>query len=198
MTTPSGGVVNFAATSSALYVNTGTRLVTYSLTGVQSASFALPALFTKSYAATPVIDPSGNVYLSSYYGMKVDKFSPTGALLWSVDPNHGNPTGIFSVGTGSGFQVVVSLVQNTRSSLILNQANGTVAGSFPLVDNGSVTQEANGNLLYSANGYVETVSPSGQVLSTFGSSHIQGNGVHTGSGTEFYYPAQAVQGPDGT
>ena len=31
--TPSGGVVNFAATASALYVDTGTRLVTYSLSG---------------------------------------------------------------------------------------------------------------------------------------------------------------------
>jgi len=198
VTTPSGGVVNFAAASSALYVNTGARLVTYSLTGVQQSSFALPALFTKNYAATPVIDPSGNIYLSSYYGMKVDKYSPSGALLWSVDPNDGNPTGIFSVGTGSGFQIVVSLVQNTKSSVILNQASGTVAGSFPLVDNGFITQESDGNLLYSANGYVETVSPSGQVLSTFGSSHIEGNGVRTGSGTQVFYPAQAVQGPDGT
>ncbi len=198
VTAPAGGVVNFAATSSALYVDTGSRLVTYSLTGVHLSSFALPALFTKSYAATPVIDPNGDIYLSSYYGMKVDKFSPSGALLWSVDPSSGNPTGIFSVGTGSGFQVVVSLVQNAKASVVLNQSNGAASGSFPLVDDGFVTQEANGNLLYAANGYVETVGPTGRVLSTFGSSHIQGNGVHTGSGAQVFYPAQAVQGPDGT
>ncbi|HEY4928555.1 MAG TPA: discoidin domain-containing protein [Acidimicrobiales bacterium] len=198
VTTPAGGVVNFAATSSALYVDTGTRLVTYSLAGAQLSSFALPALFTKSYAATPVIDPSGNIYLSSYYGMKVDKFSPSGALLWSVDPDSGNPTGIFSVGTGSGFQVVVSLVQNAKASVVLSHSTGAVSGSFPLVDNGFVTQEANGDLLYSANGYVETVGPTGRVLSTFGASNIQGNGVHAGSGAQFYYPAQAVQGSDGT
>ncbi|HEY5110013.1 MAG TPA: discoidin domain-containing protein [Acidimicrobiales bacterium] len=195
---PAGGVVNFAVTSSALYVNTGTRLVTYSLSGVQQTSFALPALFTKSYADTPVIDPAGNIYLSSYYGKRVDKFSPAGVLLWSVDPSAGNPSGIFSVGTGSGFRVVVSLVQNTKSSVVLDQATGAVSGTFPLVDNGFVTQEANGNLLYSANGYVETVSAGGQVLSTFGASHTEGNGVHTGSGAQFYYPAQAVEGPDGT
>ena len=61
-----------------------------------------------------------------------------------------------------------------------------------------VTQEAGGNLLFSGNGYVETVSPTGQVLSTFGAANIQGNGAHTGSGSQFYYPGQAVQGPDGT
>jgi len=42
------------------------------------------------------------------------------------------------------------------------------------------------------------VSPAGTVLSTFGASHIEGDDVHTGSGAQFYYPAQAVQGPDGT
>ena len=55
--TPSGGVANFAATSSALYVNNGTQLVTYSLSGAQESAFNLPSLFTKSYAGTPVIDP---------------------------------------------------------------------------------------------------------------------------------------------
>ena len=193
-----GGVVNFTATSSALYVNTGSRLVTYSLAGVQESSFALPAHFTGNSASAPVVDPAGDIYLSSYYGQLVDKFSPSGALLWGVDPKGGNPTGLFSVGTGGSFQVAVSLVQVGNASELLNPANGSVTGTFPLVDNGFVTQESDGNLLYAANGYVETVSPTGKVLSTFGSSHIEGSGVHTGGGTQVYYPAQAVQGPDGT
>ncbi len=179
-------------------MNTGTDLVTYSLSGAQQGSFALPPHFTGNSATLPVVDPSGDIYLASYYGQLVDKFSPSGALLWSVDPRGGNPTGLFPVGTGASFQVVVSLVQDTTGSLVLDQATGSVTGSFPLVDDGFVSPEADGNLLYSANGYVETVSPSGRVLSTFGSSRIEGNGVHTGSGTQFYYPAQAVQGPDGT
>ena len=98
----------------------------------------------------------------------------------------------------SAFELVASFVQNTSSSPVLDPSNGSVTGIFPLIDNGFVTQESNGNLLYSANGYVETVSPTGKVLARFGAPHIEGNGVHTGSGEQFYYPAQAAQGSDGT
>ena len=48
------------------------------------------------------------------------------------------------------------------------------------------------------NGYVETVSSSGSVLSTFGASGTAGNGSHTGGPYQFYYTSQAVQGSDGT
>ncbi len=196
--TPPGSVVGFTATASNLYVDDGTHLITTTLTGATVSSFALPAGFTGNSASQPVVDPSGNIYLSSYYGQKVDKFSPTGSLLWSVDPRGGNPTHIFSVGTGSSFRLMATLVQNTTSSVVLDTSTGAVTGTFPLVDQGWVTQTASGNLLVSANGYVETVSPSGSVLATFGAPNIEGNGVHTGSGTQFYYPGQAVQGPDGT
>lgn len=37
---PSGGVADFAATSSALYVDNGSQLVTYSLSGAQESAFA--------------------------------------------------------------------------------------------------------------------------------------------------------------
>jgi hypothetical protein len=199
---PSGGVDNFTTTATNLYVDTGSQLVTYTLAGALVSSFALPTHFAggADEVYQPLIDAAGNIYLSSYYGAAVDKFSPTGTLLWSVDPPGGNPTAIYSTGSGASFQVVVSLVQDTAASVVLNQSTGAVTGTFPLVvgTNGYVTQESGGNLLYSANGYVETVSPTGRVLSTFGSENIEGNGTHTGSGTQFYYPAQAVQGPDGT
>ena len=195
---PTGGVVEFATTATALYVDTGTNLVTYSLSGVQQGSFALPAKLTGNSVTALVVDPSGDIYLGSYYGALVDKFSASGAVLWSVDPQSGNPTGLYSVGTGAAFQVMVSIVQDTKGSLVLAPATGAVSGTFPLVDNGYVTQESGGNLLYSANGYVETVSPTGKVLATFGSAHIEGTGARTGAGTQFYYPGQSVQGPDGT
>jgi len=200
--TPAGGVMNFATSATNLYVYTGSQLAIYTLAGVPVSSFALPANFVGAgqQVYQPLIDPSGDIYLSSYNGMAVDKFSPAGALVWSVDPQGGNPTAIYSTGTGANFTVVVSLVQNTATSVVLNQSTGAVTGTFPLVvgTNGFVTPESGGNLLYSANGYVETIGPSGTVLSTFGAPNIQGNGTHTGSGTQFYYPAQAVQGPDGT
>ena len=200
--TPPGGVDSFTATSTDLYVDTGGQLITYSLSGVEVSSFALPAHFAGNADEVyqPVVDPAGDIYLSSYYGTAVDKFSPSGALLWSVDPQGGNPTAMFSTGSGAGFTLVVSTVQDTGSSLILDPATGAVTGSFPLVVGGGgyVSHESNGDLLYSANGYVETVDPTGRVLGTFGAPNIEGNGQHTGSGTQFYYPAQAVQGPDGT
>ena len=199
--TPTGGVSSFAATTSNLYVNTGSQLLTYTLAGAQVGTFALPAnVGGGNEVSQPVIDPSGNIYLSSYYGTAVDKFSPAGALVWSVDPQHGNPTALFSVGTGANWRLMTSIVQNTATSLVLDASSGSVSGTFPLVSGlgDYVTQGSGGNLLFSANGYVETVSPYGQVLSTFGAPHIEGNGAHTGSGSQFYYPAQAVQGPDGT
>ena len=197
--TPPGGVESFAATSSALYVDTGTQLVTYSLSGVEQRAFTLPAVFNPdNVISQPVIDPSGDIYLASLYGKTVDKFSPTGAVLWSVDPSGANPTNMFAVGTGASFSLVVSLVENSSASEVLDLSTGAEIGTFPLVDQGYVTQEADGNLLYTANGYVETVSPSGTVLSTFGAPHIESNDVHSGGGQQFEYPAQAAQGPDGT
>jgi hypothetical protein len=200
--TPSGGVENFTTTASNLYVNTGSQLITYTLGGVQVSSFALPANFVgdSQQVFQPLIDPAGDIYLSSYNGKDVDKFSPAGVLIWSVDPQNENPTAIYSTGTGANFQVVVSLVQDTAASVVLSQSTGAVTGTFPLIvgTGDFVTLESGGNLLFSGNGYVETVGSNGQVLSTFGSANIKGNGTHTGSGAQFYYPAQAVQGPDGT
>jgi hypothetical protein len=197
-----GGIDNFTVTAANIYVDNGSQLATYTLGGALVSSFALPVRFAGNtdQVYQPLIDPAGNIYLASYYGSKVDKFSPGGRLLWSVDPQNGNPTSVFGVGTGANFSVAVSLVQNTSSSVVLDQTTGAVTGTFPLVvgQQGFVTQEAGGNILYSANGYVETLGPAGQVLSTYGASHIKGNAQRVGSGTQFYYPGQAVQGPDGT
>jgi hypothetical protein len=199
--TPSGGVANFAATSSDLYINNGTQLSTYTLAGALVSSFNLPSAFgPSSIVSQPVIDSSGNIYLSTFYGKLVDKFSPSGTVLWSVDPAGGNPTNLFSVGTGGSIQLVVSLTQNSSSSTLLSTSTGASTGTYPLVDHigDFVTQESGGNLLFTGNGYVETVSAAGQVLSTFGAPNIESNDLHTGSGAQFLYPGQAVQGSDGT
>jgi hypothetical protein len=200
--TPAGGVSSFTATSTGVYVNTGSTLVTYALTGSLIRSFALPTAIVNrngNEVTQPVVDPSGNIYVASYYDQQVDKFSPTGQLLWSVDPESGNPIGLFSMGAGSSFQLAVSVQGNAATSDLLNLSTGAVSGSFPLVDRfGYVTQESSGNLLYSGNGYVETLDSTGRVLSKFGSAQTGPSGAHTGSGSQFYYPSQVAQGPDGT
>jgi hypothetical protein len=208
LVSPPGGVIAFVATASNLYVNTGSQMVIYTLSGTEVRAFSIPSAFANSQQPTqPVVDPSGNIYLGSYYGTVVDKFTPTGALAWSVDPGH--PVGLFPIGTGSSFALGVSVVEHPGSSTELNLATGASSGSYPLYDDvGYVTQAPNGDDLYTEvssstqnqydEGYVETVSPSGTVLSTFGSGHIEGQGQKTGSGTQFYYPGEAAMGPDGT
>jgi hypothetical protein len=119
-------------------------------------------------------------------------------LLWSVDPGGDNPTDIFSVGIGSRFRIVVSLVQNTKSSVVLHQSTGALSGTFPLIDNGFVTQEASGDLPYSADEYVETMGPDGQVLSTFGaptSGETASTPGRDGSSTTQPKPWRAWTGP---
>ncbi len=199
---PPGGASNFTATSTDLYVNTGTQLITYTLGGTEVSSFALPSGFTGGSGndiSQPVVDPSGDIYLATYFSQAVEKFSPTGTKIWQSDPSKGNPYLIFPVGSGSGFELGVSLEQDTSSSELLNAGTGSVAGTFPLVGRGEyINQESNGDLLETGDGYVHTLSPSGSVLATFGSSHIKGADTHTGSGSQFYVPGQAAQGPDGT
>ena len=201
--TPAGGVGSLVATASDLYVvNAGNpaTLYVYTLAGATVTSFGLPTGFDSAgEISQPVVDGSGNIYLSSYYAQKVDKFSPTGTLLWSVDPSGDNPTNLFMAGSGASAQLVASFVQGT-SSVVLNESTGAAGAPFPFYSpvGGYVTTEASGNLLASDNGYVQTISPGGSVLSTFGSSGTAGNGSHTGGPYEFYYTGQADQGSDGT
>jgi hypothetical protein len=198
--TPRTGVVNFTATAGRLYVNTGATLATYTLAGARIGSFPLPAKLAGGDEITPpVVAPDGDIYLASYYGTVIDKFSPSGRVLWSVDPGGGNPTGLFATGSGPSFGLAVSLVQHSSSSDVLDPDTGAVIGQFPYVDDfGYVTLESDGRLLVSGDGYVTTRDASGAVVSRFGAPQSGGKGVHTGGGTQFYYPAQAIRAPDGT
>ncbi len=197
--TPSGGVVNFTANSTGIYVNTGSQVITYSLAGSKVSSFNLPSAIVNqngNEVSQPVVDPSGDIYLSSYYNQVLDKFSPTGTLLWSVDPQGGNPTGIFSIGTGSNFEVAVTVGQNSSHSDLIDQSTGAVNGTFPLLDDFDyVTQESDGNLLFSGNGYVKTISPTGTVLSSFGSGQTAGRRYPHRFGRPVLLPGPGRPGP---
>jgi hypothetical protein len=201
--TPAGGVGTLTATPTDLYVVNASNPATLdelTLAGAKVTGFALPSGFDLAgEISQPVIDSSGNIYLSSYYAQKIDKFSPTGTLMWSVDPYGDNPTNLFVAGSGSSARLVASFVQGT-SSAVLDEATGATGGVFPFYApvGGYVTTESSGNLLASDNGYVQTISSSGAVLSTFGSSGTAGTGTHTGGPYQFYYTGQADQGADGT
>ena len=84
--------------------------------------------------------------------------------------------------------------------MVLDEATGATGSAFPFFSpvGGYVTDRAVGEPAGFGNGYVQTVSSGGAVLSTFGSSGTAGNGTHTGGPYGFYYTGQAVQGPDGT
>ncbi len=204
---PAGGVNQFSASGTNLYVETtvagAPTIAVYTLTGALVTQITLPAGWNAGQESAPVIDASGNIYVSSYYSQRVVAYSPTGTQLWSVAPNNGNPDNLFSVGTGAGWHLVVSLVQDKAAgtSRVLDPATGALTGAtvpFYAPSYTQITERADGTALYSGNGYVKTISATGAVTATFGAPNTGWQGQHTGSGSQFYYQGQATSGSDGT
>jgi hypothetical protein len=201
---PSGGIYTVTVDTDGVYVVNGSGLSVYGLDGSTTTSWALPAALTgygDNGISQPVVDPDGNVYISSYYGQTVDAFSPSGTLLWSVDPAGGNPTNIFPVISSSGaWELAVSDTQDSSSSDLYSAA-GAPAGTTTLwgAYGSTFTAESNGDLLYSSGqGLIQTWSPDGStMLDEWGSPDTAGSGAHTGGAFQFYYAGQAAEGPDG-
>ena len=61
---PPGGVVNFTATSTNLYVLTSSQLITYTLSGSQVGSFSLPSGFSGGSCDLPTGRRPGGEHLS--------------------------------------------------------------------------------------------------------------------------------------
>ncbi len=207
LVSPAGGVSAFSATPTNLYVETtvsgAPAVAVYTLAGTPVTQFTLPAGWNAGEESAPVVDAAGNIYISSYYSQRVVAYSPAGTLLWSVDPNNGNPDNLFAVGTGTGWTLAVSLVQDKAAgtSRVLNPATGALTGAtlpFYAAGYSYLTPRADGTLLYAGGGYVKTVSATGSVTGSFGAPHTGWQGQHTGSGSQFYYQGQATSGADGT
>lgn len=185
-------VLGFTVTSQAIYVFDGTNLRTYSLSGTSEGSFPLPSAFTGSNIAAdsgPFVDSSGDIWMDSYYGDELAKFSPTGQVLWSSTsyPN----SWIFSFDNSSGFQIALTLAGQTTSPLLSD--SGQPDGSFPVALGGYVSQEPNGDLLVANNGHITTYSVSGSLVSQFGSSESAASGSYTGQPYHFFYQGGAVE-----
>ena len=158
--TPPGGVVSFAATSVDLYVDTGTR-PGHLHAGRRPGGLVRPALPASPPTRRPRRSSTRRATSTSPRTTASGSTSsrPAGRCCGRSTRRTATRPACSRWVPGSAFRVVVSLVQDPTSSVVLDQSDGSVSGTFPLVDDGFVTQEAGGDLLYSADGYVETVAP---------------------------------------
>ena len=187
-------VQGFSATRTGVYVFDGSRLLTYSLSGAPKSTFALPSQFTgrNQYSVTgPVVDPAGDIWLDSYYGDRLDKFSPTGRLLWSTRSYA--TSSIVGLETRSGFRlgVTINTGHGFKHTLLLSDG-GRASGSLPLALRGFVSQTPDGGALLSEGGYVQRYSPSWKLLSSFGYPET-GSPPYTGAPYRFSQQGQAFE-----
>ncbi|MCL6092210.1 MAG: hypothetical protein M1435_04620, partial [Actinobacteria bacterium] len=184
-------VQGFTVTSSAIYVFDGARLRTYSLSGKAEGSFSLPKQF-KGPVTGPLVDSSGDIWMDSYYGGRLDKFSPSGRVLWSSRsyPN----SSIVGIQTRAGFRVGVTGHGYKHTRLLRD--SGQSGGSLPLALTGFVSQVPGGGWLVSGGGYVRIYSPSWHLLSSFGNPQTAAPS-YSGAPHGFYYQGSALQATAG-
>ena len=188
-------VDGFTVTPTAILVFDGTDVRTYGLSGTPEGSFALPAAFTGKNVPSesgPVVDPSGDIWMDSYYGGRLDKFSPSGRVLWSSRsyPN----SYIVGLQTRAGFRVGVTGHGYARTRLLRD--TGQPAGSLPLALTGLVSQDPSGGWLVSGGGYVREYSASWHLLSIFGDPQAPA-ASYSGAPYGFYYQGSALQAKAG-
>ena len=189
-------VEGFDVTASAIYVFDGANLLTYSLSGEKEGSFALPKEFVRNQVSGPVVDPSGDIWLDSYYGDRLAKFSPSGRVLWSTR-SYANSS-IVGLETRYGFRVAVTV--NTGHGYLharLLTPGGRHAGTLPVaLANDAVSETPAGDTLVSGGGYVRMYSPSWKLLSQFGDSHMAG-ASYAGSPHDFFSVGEGLQAMSG-
>jgi hypothetical protein len=174
----------------------GANLLTYSLSGEKEGSFALPKEFVRNQVSGPVVDPSGDIWLDSYYGDRLAKFSPSGRVLWSTR-SYANSS-IVGLETRYGFRVAVTV--NTGHGYLharLLTPGGRHAGTLPVaLANDAVSETPAGDTLVSGGGYVRMYSPSWKLLSQFGDSHMAG-ASYAGSPHDFFSVGEGLQAMSG-
>ena len=185
-------VYGFDVTSQNIYVFNGTDIDIYTLTGTSVSSFQLPAAFTGSIAGAdsgPFVDPSGNIWMGSYYGDEIAEFSATGQVIWSSSayPN----SNLFAFTSPSGYRLGITRAGGSTTQLL--DDSGMDAGTLPIVLHGLVSQDPSGNLLVSSAGYVSAYNLSGNLLWKYGSSLTAGAGSYAGGPYHFYYQGEALE-----
>ena len=185
-------VSGFYVTSQNIYVFNGTDIDIYTLSGTSVSSFQLPAAFTGNNLSAdsgPFVDPSGNIWMGSYYGDEIAEFSPTGQVIWS---SSGYPNShIFAFTSPSGYTLGITQAGGSATQLLND--SGVDVGTFPIVLQGLVSQDPTGNLLVSSNGYVAAYNLSGNLLWEYGSSLTAGADSYSGAPYHFFYQGKALQ-----
>jgi hypothetical protein len=196
---PSGGVWGMSESGSDLYVVNGNGVLVYSLSGSLLHTFSLPSQITHygdNEISEPVVDPDGDIFVSSYYGQMVYEMSSSGTEVRTFDPNSGNPTNIFALKSSSGaWELGVSTVQDTSGSYVYTESgsrSGTV--SMRVSGAGYTSPGADGQIIYTTGGgMVETWnSTATKMLSQFGTPGIAGANGYTGGPLTFYYADEAA------
>lgn len=202
---PQGGFDEMSVSVSGIYTVGAAGVDIYSLTGQLRDRFALPSplmVHKPTDFSQPVVDPSGDIFLSSRTGGWVAELSDHGSLLRTL-PIRGEPTNIFALHAGSAsetFELGVSTTTLSSSSLVFDEGGhylGQVA--FEAAAGGWVTNGGLNQVVYSdGKGFVEVWDPSGKTMeSRFGSQALHGVDTYTGGPYSFDVAGQAVAGPRG-
>ncbi len=203
---PQGGFDEMSVSASRIYTVGAGGVDVFSMTGQLLDRFALPARLVAHKPtdfSQPVIDPSGQIFLSSRTGGWVAELSAHGSLLRTF-PIRGEPTNIFALQAGSAsktFELGISTTTLSSSSLVFDEGGhymGHVA--FKAATAGWVTTGATHQVIYSnGKGFVQVWDSSGKTMeSRFGSQALSGIDSYTGGPYSFDVAGQAAAGPHGT
>lgn len=184
--------LNYYVGRSGIYVDDGSEVAHYSLSGGRLGSFSLPAAFSgpgSGGISGPLVDGSGDIWLASSSDGEIAKFSPSGSALWQAnDFSHPQIYGLVLQG-----QYRVALTTAGGRSTDLLGPSGAVVGRLPLVLSGFVSQAPNGDILDANGGYVSTYSQSGRLLGRFGSAEDATSPTYVGQPYHFFYQGSALE-----
>jgi F5/8 type C domain len=195
---PAGGIWTMSVTSNRVYVVNGDGLLIYNLAGSLLGTYPLPHSLTAhgdNEVSAPIVDPSGNAWISSYYGQTVVEIGPRGNIVRTLRVK-GDPLNSFGLRSPKGaWELGVTTLQPKGSSLVYDE-QGSRTGSVPLRESptGFTSPGPHGDILYTTGrGLVQTWNPTGtRMLSEFGTASGTAQADRTGGPLAFYYADQAT------
>jgi len=175
----SWSVQDFYASNSGLYVNTGTEILGYSLSGsllwqvsttVPNGLFSWNTMPQYRVFSGATVGPNGTLYVNDYPAgiAAIDPITDT--VLWTMNVKAAD---VYPWWNGSTFELFVPTSQVQNGGILVSTSGsqiGTV--TFPVAGGGvyEVSETPSGDDLVTENNYVEVYSPSGTLINYFGGS----------------------------